>query len=204
MASNAEIASRALLAIGDKTITSLDPPDDTERARVAASYFTSARDATLRAHPWKFAIKRKSIAADTDAPVYGKLRYFTLPNDCLRPLEVNGQARSAQYDWEVEGQAIITDLASPLEIKYIRRVEDPEQWDSMFTEAMVHYLASEMAPRLTEDPAKQRDQMALFDLKVSAAKSADGMERTEIDTDATDDDSWLTARGFGRGTWGAT
>ena len=194
MPSGAEIASLALNLIGSKPILSLDPPDDEERARVAAQWFVPSRDATLRASDWNFAKKRVSLAADATAPVFGKLRAFTLPNDCLRPLLCNGQQREDDYAWEVEGRKIHTDLTSPLEVLYIKKAEDPEEWDPLFVQAFTHYLASKMAKRLTGSADEGARQLALHLELVGDAKSANGMERTEIDTDSNVQDTWLNAR----------
>ena len=69
MATEVSICSNALRRLGDDPITSLT--DDTERARLCNSFYTDARDAVLRCHPWNFAITRTSLAQLSDTPAYG-------------------------------------------------------------------------------------------------------------------------------------
>ena len=88
MATEVSICANALRRLGDDPITSLT--DDTERARLCNAFYTDARDAVLRSHPWNFAITRTSLAKLSDAPAYGFNYQYSLPTDpyCLRVLEM--------------------------------------------------------------------------------------------------------------------
>ena len=63
MASEVDIANRALQKLGAESIVSLT--QDSENARACNLCYEPIRDAELRAHPWNFAIKRASLAADS-------------------------------------------------------------------------------------------------------------------------------------------
>lgn len=193
MASDVEVASLALLGIGSQAITSLNPPDNTPPAKTVAQFFPTARDATLREHPWNFAVKRASIAADTTAPVWEFTLAYPMPNDLLRILEVDGEDVAVNR-WRVEGGSIVTDIVSPLKIRYIARIEDAEAWDSLFVEAMAAKLGAMVAEKLTGLSEIVQIQNALFERKVQQARSMDGFEQTPFNTDDTNDYSWLFSR----------
>ncbi len=79
-------------------------------------YYDSARDLSLRSHPWNEAKKRVLIAQGSDEPVFGYDRRYTLPTDSLRILSVNDsfgadvKNRAAGVDpWEVENGEIYSD-----------------------------------------------------------------------------------------------
>ncbi len=198
MASDVEVASMALGLIGDKAISSLFPPDDTPRAQAAALWFPTARDATLRVHPWNFAVARITLAAHTVAPDWGPARRYLLPNGTLRVLEVENESRSFNK-WRVEQGYIVTDLESPISIRYIERIVDAESWDPLFVKAMTHGLASLLAQKIREDRLLARVQTQLFLQAINDARSFDSFERTDEDTDDWNDFSWLVAR-LGNGT----
>ena len=193
MASAVDVASKALALIGSEPITSLDPPDNTVRAKTIALQYNDARDATLRAHPWNFAIKRASLSADVAAPVWGYSQQFTLPNDNLRLLEVESSDRDL-YPWRVEGGKVLSDLTAPINIRYVARIEDTELWDPLFIEAMAAHLGSLCAEKLTGLTSIVESTTALFQAKLSEARSKDGFEQTEETTDDTNDYSWLKIR----------
>lgn len=193
MASDVEVASMALLGIGSEAITSLDPPDNKPNAKTVAQFFPTARDATLREHPWNFAVKRASIAASAEAPAWEFVRAYPMPNDLIRILEVDGEDVAVNR-WRVEGGSIVTDIVSPLNIRYIARIEDAEAWDPLFVEAMAAKLGAMVAEKLTGLSEIVQIQNALFVRKVQQARSMDGFEQTPFNTDDTNDYSWLFMR----------
>jgi len=104
MSSSVQICNRALQRLGVKRITALT--DDSRNARACNVAYDSVRKALLRSHPWGFAVKRASIAADTVAPAFNKARYFTLPSDYLRLLPIDADQNLNSLDWIVEGKKI--------------------------------------------------------------------------------------------------
>ena len=61
-----DIANKALTYLGSDAITNLT--DDTVEGRAINRIFEQSRDYCLRDHPWKFAMIRVALAADTTAP----------------------------------------------------------------------------------------------------------------------------------------
>lgn len=177
MASDVEISNRALAALGHTAfISSFD--DTSTAGRLANLDFASRRDELLRAHRWKFASKRASLAADATDPIWGKSFYYTLPTDYLAIIEVNGEAIRPDMEWSKEGRKVITDLTAPLEILYTRRVTDPNEFDASFQATLVAYLAKHWALAITGDDKMKKDKNDEYIVQVSEARSLSSIEAT--------------------------
>jgi hypothetical protein len=198
MASKVEIANRALTKIGEARILSLS--DDVEAARSVDSLWDIVRDAELRIRKWKFSVSRDALAALASTPSWGYSYEYQLPSDCLRILQVNdvypgvslSNYRSMdETEWRVEGRKILTDIAAPLKVRYIARVEDTGQWDSAFTEAFACRLAVELAERLTQSNTKRELAWEEYKIAISMAVRADAIEGAP---EPLPDDSWVLSR----------
>lgn len=192
MASTVQIANRALTKLGAASITSM--LDDTKSARVMNSMFDIVRDAELAAEPWSFASTRVELPASSTAPAFGWARSFPLPSDFLRLIEV-GQDY-VFYDTEdgplfqVEGGAILTDQASPLQIRYIKRVTNSGLFPALFIEAMACRLAAEACESLTQNGSKREQAWAERKQAVRDAKRANAIEQPPRRPPAS---SWVRA-----------
>lgn len=186
MASETSIANAALSLLGERRIDSLD--DGTPTANVLKERYPEIRDATLRAHPWNFATKRISLAADATTPDWKYDRQFTLPTDLLRLLLVNNPEK---IPYEVEGRTIVTDLGAPLEIQYTAQITDANQMDVLFREALSAALAADVAEAITGSTSKVEAMLAIRDQKIRAARTPDAQEPTPP---MFDDGDWLDAR----------
>jgi len=198
MASQVEIANRALTKLGAARIISFG--DDNKQARAVQSMFTIVRDAELRAHVWSFAVKRASLAALVSAPDWGFEYEYELPSDCLRLLQVNDFFQGPSMDdyrnqstaeYMLESNKILTDYVAPLKIRYIRREEDTAQWDSTFVEAIACRLAAEMAEDLTQSNQKKDAAWKEYDQALMAAIRSGAVEQQHQDMP---DDSWVLSR----------
>ena len=56
-------------------------------------------------------------------PVWGGWTRYSLPNDFLRL--IRDDESGLDVDWKIEGLYILSADASPLEIRYIANIEDP-------------------------------------------------------------------------------
>lgn len=177
MASEVEICNRALVKLGEKTILSLT--DDSKPARTCNLLYKPTRNYVLRNHPWNFAIKRVEMARNTEDPVYDYAYSYKLPSDCLRVLIPNRE----QWEYGIEGRNLVTDYPDSF-LKYIRRVEDPNQMDESFQESLACKLAAEMAVTLSDNDARHKDMVKLYQLSITEARSVDAME---------DGPKWLTS-----------
>ncbi len=184
MTSPVEICNRALTKLGDRPILTLS--DDNERARACARLYEVSRDAVLRDHPWNFAVQRAELAALEEKPVWGFKSQFELPTDCLRVLWVDGN-----YPWRIEGRRVLSNLEGALRISYIRRVEDPNVFDSLFVEALAARLALELAESLTQSNSKRQAAGEGYQLALIRARSIDAQENPAEEAEC---DPWIRAR----------
>ena len=189
MASNVEIANRALQRLGAKRITSLT--DDSVNARAVNSCFDVLRQAELRKHPWSFSIKRVQLAASSTAPLFVKEKSYPLPSDCLRVLPNDPDYEYNNKDWQIEGRNIITDDASPLNVRYVKDVTDPNQMDVLFREALSAKIAMELCEELTQSNTKIQIAKAMYDDAINQAKKVNAIERVPITPFR---DEWITVR----------
>lgn len=174
LTSSTELCNLALVDLNADPITSLT--DESDEARQCNARYTHARDATLRAHPWNFALKRASIASSaTDTPAFEFAYSFPLPSDCLRVLY--SSADDEGTTWKVEGRNIVTN-ESALKILYIYQVEDVGLFDALFVEALAARLASAMAWPIVGDRELQRDLWEVYLAKISEARGVDAKEGT--------------------------
>src|SRR5690348_7455685 len=97
--SDVSIANLALQKLGAKRISSLS--QDHPNARSMNAAYERTRNAELRRYDWSFAIKRDSVAADGDGPVWGDWNRYSLPNDFNRLLL--DDESGASVDWKIEG-----------------------------------------------------------------------------------------------------
>lgn len=198
MASQTEIANRALTKIGEARILSLS--DNVEAARVVYSCWSHVRDAELRARNWNFSMTRTSLAALVSAPAWGFQYQYQLPADCLRVIQVDehfsGPSMSdyrtrSEAAHQIEGGKILTDIGAPLKIRYVARVEDTGIWDALFVEAFACRLAAEVCERLTQSNTKRDMAWQEYKTAIREAVRADAIENPP---EPLPDDTWMLSR----------
>jgi len=197
MASQVDIANRALTKLGEARIVSFT--DNTNIARTVNSMWDVVRDAELRSHVWRFALARASLPALVDASTFGYNYQYQLPSDCLRLVEVaefrvNNLADYINRDdsiYTVEGNKILTDLGAPLNIRYIQQTLDTAQFTIDFVEVLACRLAAEMAEILTNSMPKRQMAWQEYNQAVSLAVKTNSLE---LPSKSAFDDSWMIGR----------
>lgn len=189
MASAVDISNRALQKLGAERIISLT--QDSVSARACNLAYEQVRDAELRAHTWNFAIKRRELAADATAPVYGYTYAYTLPSDCLRLLKNDNQENFYSDKWKVEGRKILTDEAAPFQIRYVYRVTDTTQYDALFVEALASKMAYEMCEELTQSNSKKQSAAEDYKFAIREARKINAFENVPAEQDT---DTWISIR----------
>lgn len=187
MASSTSICNRALFKLGAGSITSLS--ENSVEGRACNAVYEELRDAELRAHPWSFATKRVQLAADAEAPAFGKSNSFTLPADCLKVLE--DDLNSLSKDWLIEGRKIFTDESAPLSIRYTSQVTDPNVMDPLFREMLACTIGLELCESLTQSNSKKEGLREDYRLASNKAKRANAIERI---AQQPPEDEWVTVR----------
>lgn len=165
------VANQALRLLGAEAIAAFD--EGTKIANAVSEVYDTERDALLRSHEWNFATKRADLALLAAAPAGGDApaSAFQLPSDCLRVLAV-----SPDQTWAVEGRTIVVD-SDVLSIRYTARIEDPTQWDPMFTRAFAAALAMALAYAVTELSTMIDRASVAFDRAMGHARTVDSQEK---------------------------
>ena len=87
MTERINIANLALTWLGEEIITSLE--DESDAAIIMSINYAPARDATLEAHDWSFAIFRFIPPKNAVEPIYGASAAFDVPANILRVISVD-------------------------------------------------------------------------------------------------------------------
>lgn len=147
MATPIEIASNALVLIGDEPISSFDDPG--AGATAAKSLYERTVRTLLSYHPWTFATKEFELnllaAVPEDQSRYSKA--FAVPADLIRILEVR-----PYVDYQIVGEQIHTNT-NRLYCRYIFDV-DTFAYPPYFQTALEYLLASDFAQLITESTNK--------------------------------------------------
>ena len=182
MPSVVDICNEAMDLLGAATITALT--ENSKEARLCNRRFETVRDAVLRSHPWNTAIRRASLARDTDAPAFGFTYQYTLPTDpyCLRVLSFwnsNVDSEVAAYDsqvmFKIEGRKVLSNEGT-CKITYLARVTDTEEYDSLLSNTIAHKLAAETAYAITGSTSVSQAMQQLYEVRLREARSIDAME----------------------------
>ncbi len=177
------ICNKALSQIGDEGILSLD--DERKAARYCKMLYDPCRKFVLRSYPWRFALKRYTLAPLKEKPLFGYDYQFVMPSDCLRIWRVVGNK-----DFTVEGGMILYN-ADVFRFIGIYNVTDVILFDSMFEDVLAARLASELAMPLSASPSLRKELAEMYEYRVSKARSASAFEGKTEKTNVTD---WLEAR----------
>jgi hypothetical protein len=170
--------------LGEKPITSLD--DNSSNAKQLTIQYVPARDATIEAYDWTFAIERFMPGLLTEEPVYGAGQLFAVPSNILRVIacdnvtNTNTYFRDAinskeQIDWQMEGGNIICN-ESVVYARGVRRVEDEGSFSNLFVQAFAAKLAMLLAINLTASADIQARVTSYYDFAINEAISRDGQQ----------------------------
>lgn len=189
--SEVAICNLALAGVGrGAVITSMD--EASQAARACKLRYPYARDAVLRAYDWNFAAKRASLAKNTVAPAFEYANAFDLPADCL---QVRSVYEGESEMWVVEGRQIITDMGSPIKIKYTGLVTNSANFDPLFVETLAARIASDICVILTESVSRAQELWDVYRARLVEARRRDAQEGQP---ESLPRGSWSDAR-FGNG-----
>ena len=171
MTSAVDIANSALNNIGASTINSLT--EDSVAARIVNQRYVFVRDAVFRSHSWNCLIRRASLAQNATAPTWGYTYAYNLPTDpyCLRVLRLE----KLDLDYKVEGRTIVSDEQT-MKIKFIARVTDPNEYDTLLVESIAARLAADICYGITNSNALVANMVALYESKLKEARFVDATE----------------------------
>jgi len=177
MPTDIQIVNNALRKLGEQPISSLSGTSETEK--IAGDSYTYIRDALLSEFPWNFATRRTAINAFASAPVWGFARKYALPTDLLRLIEVEN---NFDHPYKVEDGWILTDLESPINIKYVYTIQET-QMTPAFVEALSSRLAFEWARPLSQTSTVVSEMFELYKNKLRVARAFDSQTETQESLD---------------------
>ena len=171
MASEVDIANSALNMIGASNITSLT--EDSVAARIMNQRYEFVRDAVFRSHPWNCLVRRASLAQNSTAPTWGYTYAYNLPTDpfCLRVLRLE----KLDLDYKVEGRTIVSNEQT-MKIKYVARVTDPNEYDTLLSETNSARLAADTCYSITNSNSLVASMYSLYEAKLKEARFVDATE----------------------------
>jgi hypothetical protein len=175
MASEVDICNSALNMVGASNIISLT--EDSRAARLCNQRYEFLRDSVFRAHPWNSLIRRAELAKDTETPSWEYANQFLLPADpfCLRVLEIEGESDGVEY--AIEGRFLLSD-EDDIKIKFVARVTDPNQYDTLLIEALSAAIAADIAYPLANSIGLQQQMNAIYESRLREARFTDATEGT--------------------------
>jgi hypothetical protein len=168
-----EICNFALMDIGQRSIQSLE--EASREANLCKLTYDRCRKEVLRIHPWRFAVTKVLLALkDVEDSEYSFV--YALPSDCLRVLlVVPNSDPDNPVEYEVVGDELRTDEEAA-ELKYIRDVTDPGQFDDSFVDVLAHRIATTIAMPLTGKSDLQGNCLKLFLNSLPTAQSVSSSE----------------------------
>ncbi len=139
-----DICNQALRDLGEMPIVSLNEPDKVSRA--CAGLWDSARDYTQSLYEWPECLTRQQLAESLPPPAFEWGHRFHLPSDCLRIVSLY-EHEEPFNDWEIEGEAILTNHGSA-RILYIRRNNEVPSWSQLLIRCVRYRLAADLVPSI--------------------------------------------------------
>ena len=186
MTERVDICNLALSWLGEDEITSIEDPSS--RALQLKINYIPARDATLEAHEWSFAIERFIPGKLAAAPAFGVANAFSVPAEIIRVLTVSRNEAEAgntywngriggqeQLDWVMENSKILCN-EEVIYCRGLRRVEQEGRFSPLFVHALAAKLAGLIALNLTASKEIQANMFGLYAGFIKEAKTRDGMQ----------------------------
>lgn len=182
-----EILNNALVLAGAEPLRELVNVSS-KSGRIAITQKDLARRNLLRQHQWNFALCRKELVAEPVPPTFEYTSKYALPSDFLR---LGNIYNDFGEDFRIETGFLLTDMASPLPLVYVRDIEDPSEWDPLFQEAYTYHLASKIVFALNQDMGQASALDQFHTRALLRAKWADSTENSAIRVTA---DDWVASR----------
>lgn len=148
MATDIEIANIALDHVGQKPITSLNPPTH-KAGEIIKRHWNVALFSALRIMRPSFAKKQKKIAANASKPTFRYDNRYPLPDDFVALLTVGERGTLAtEVDHDImDGELYINESGS-LPITYVFQQTEVAKFDDIFCDVFALKLAARIAKPL--------------------------------------------------------
>lgn len=160
---------------------------------ICRNLFPHVLDMALSSSPWAFATIRKTLASPELFPELAKdvrawedepnPRYphvFQLPDDCVKPLYLEGYAGvNERPHYIIEGRTL--HCVSPRAVLvYVSRIKDPRLWPAHFSDALAWAMAGELASAVNNDAAKQKWAYENYTVALAAAAAIERIDQNAL------------------------
>lgn len=176
--SKVAIVNLALSHLKVDPVVSIDPPDpDSKEAAAGAKWYDQARRHVLEDHPWKFAQKRFSLQAESDAPDFEYSTKYQLPNDYVRLNRIGIDWDNPVLDYDIIGDYIECNEEAPLKGLYNYDLQVVTKFSPKFITALSYALAAMMSYEITGNASMGGDMWDKYEKMFSSAASVSGQNR---------------------------
>ena len=167
------ICSNASLMLGQGAIASLEPPDATQQASLAANLYPSIRNAILRSHTWNCTIKRVILPPTETPPAFDWAYAFNFPDDWIRTTQVG--LKDCPVDYDIEGrQFLCNDSVFYLVYQFLNIVE--ATYDPMLVEVLTLAMKAALAYPMTKSQSVADSAKTELKEKMRQARNVDGQD----------------------------
>ncbi len=200
MTTVAQICNLALAHIKQsQTVVSNLDTDEGNTVAILRLHFDISRQYVLGDHKWNFATKREVLALVDDSTNSRWSHKYLYPTDAIsmREIETNDQTQATPYEiqnYNDDSRCILTNQENAVAV-YTADIKNPATYSPGFVVSLSWYLASEIAPALSEDSAVQDYCYTIYRNSLIKAKT---MDSNEGEGNAEPLAAWDRARtGFG-------
>lgn len=193
-----ELANIALGHLGSALIQSLD--ENSPSAQHCRRMWDFVRDGLLRQKDWNFALDRATLSRLQVDPPFGYNAAYQLPSTCLRVVEWNGQeAGTGEAQFDIESKMLLCNVEGDedtprAELRFIRRVDNVNDWDASFNEAFSYKLAAAIAPAISTSAGLADSMNKLGEQVMLRAFGPDNLETRPRVVLAQEGSGWMAAR----------
>jgi hypothetical protein len=180
------ITNMAFLKLGVPPVMSFQ--DDNDRARLAIGTYANIRDELMGSHPWGFAKKffRLTPGVLPDATFEFETAYDIPSVDVLSVHSVQNQSAEENYDWEVFGRQILTNLSQTetdsgqkfIQCVCIMRIIEVGKYTPSFIDALTERLMAEWAEPVRRVTTLAATKVEIARIKMELAKGHSARQAT--------------------------
>lgn len=200
------------MAIGETTYLGDLDTDGSTTAKTIQRVYQDCVDSVLQAYDWNFNAVRAKIAKSSTNPAFDFAYQYPLPGDCLRVREVYDtglgyaaqtgyyrEAHDQRERWQVETivdndsptRVLVTDMDSPVNIVYSRRINSLGFWSPLAIDTLVYRVAMMIAMPITQKRSTAADMEGAYNAMLARAGMRDAQEASPTMLDSGD---WLQSR----------
>jgi len=180
--SKVQICNQALSRLGSKsTVESIDSPQNKQELTFAKWWDITRRKALKELVP-SFALRRRQVAMDAEAPAFGYGARFAYPSDCVKVLGF-GEIQDNKNNFSIEGGWILTDDYQDdgyLNLRFVADVTDATTYSPEFTDVLSWYLAEATCLEITQDLEKYVAIEKVLAIKKAEAGGINSQENRPI------------------------